>query len=451
MIWLTPFDDIQLAVNGPINITLDRIVLPIIGAIWLIALTAGPGARPRIRITRVHIALAVYVTCAMLSVVLDAHYLNHTGDLMLSIKKLPLLISYLSIFVLVASSVRRSEVPAFLRYSLVLAVLCGIEVFYEYHYKQDLFYTWTQSFLPHPFELVASTNTASITDSLGRTWVEGPTEYGVELVAMMTMVLPVAIMGVIRAKSRLRQILYVLSIVVLVSAIFETQRKSALILPAAMILTLAYFRRRELLPLAPLGLVVAVMVAFLSPGVIHGVVSQFTASNSTHTATVDDRTADYDAVRPDVWSHILLGRGYGSYDPHTYRVLDSEILGPTVETGVLGLLAYLMIGVAVIMVSRKMALRDDPRLSLPALCGAVAGVCLLVASLLYDFLGFPHGTATFLYMAGLAVAAVRPGLESVVPVRRPPRGHELRTHRRTELPAVGASEAAVGSGRLRST
>ena len=57
-------------------------------------------------------------------------------------------------------------------------------------------------------------------------------------------------------------------------------------------------------------------------------------------ATVSDRTADYDAVRPDLWTHILLGRGYGSYDPQTYRVLDSEILGPLVETGVLGLLAY---------------------------------------------------------------------------------------------------------------
>ena len=38
---------------------------------------------------------------------------------------------------------------------------------------------------------------------------------------------------------------------------FATQRKSALIAPAAVILTLAYFRRRELISLAPLGLVVA--------------------------------------------------------------------------------------------------------------------------------------------------------------------------------------------------
>ena len=61
-------------------------------------------------------------------------------------------------------------------------------------------------------------------------------------------------------------------------------------------------------------------------------------------ATTSDRTADYDAVRPDVWTHLLFGRGFGSYNHDTYRILDSEILGRTVETGVLGLAAFLLIG-----------------------------------------------------------------------------------------------------------
>ncbi len=40
--------------------------------IWLIAFTAGPGAAPRLRFTRVHLALGVFLACAFLSVVLDA-------------------------------------------------------------------------------------------------------------------------------------------------------------------------------------------------------------------------------------------------------------------------------------------------------------------------------------------------------------------------------------------
>ena len=58
---------------------------------------------------------------------------------------------------------------------------------------------------------------------------------------------------------------------------FATERKSALVVPGAVFLTLAYFRRRQLISLAPLGLVLVVMVALVSPGVIHGVISQFTS------------------------------------------------------------------------------------------------------------------------------------------------------------------------------
>lgn len=443
MFWLTPFDRIQLAASGPINITLDRIVLTIVVAIWLIALTAGQEARPRLRITRVHVALGAFLACALLSVILDARSLNHTGDLMLSVKKAPLLLSYVSIFVVVASSVRRSEVRAFLTYSLVLAVICGLEVVYEYRFKQNLFDVWTQRLLPHPFELVsAGSGPGSGVDSLGRTWIQGPTGYGVELVAMLSMVLPVAIFGVLGSKTRRRQILYSFAIVVLITAMFMTQRKSALLLPGAVILTLTYFRRRELISLVPLGLVLIVVVAALSPGVIHGVISQYTSPESTHVATVSDRTADYDAVRPDVWMHIAFGRGYGSYDPHTYRVLDSEILGQTVETGVLGLAAFLLIGVSTILVVRKTVVAGDPRWSTGALCGATAGVCLLMASVLYDFLGFPHGACTFLYMAGLAVAVVGPSGEHAAS-RSLPQGHAVRSHSRPVRPAQAAVQRSL--------
>jgi uncharacterized membrane protein len=429
MIWLTPFDRIQLTASGPINITLDRILLPVIVVIWFMARAAGAAAKPRVKITRVHVAFAVFIACALLSVVLDARYLNQTGDFMLSIKKLPLLVTYVSIFLIVASSVRKTEVRAFMNYTLVLAVLCGIEVIYEYHFKENLFLIWGQRLIHSPFELVSGSGPAL--DSLGRSWVDGPTGYGVELVAMMAMVLPIPILGILGTKSRGRQLLYSLAIVVLVSAIFATQRKSALVLPVGVILVLAYFRRRELIALAPLGMVLLVMVALVSPGVIHGVISQFTAPGSTHVATVSDRTADYDAVRPDVWSHLIFGRGYGSYDPLTYRVLDSEILGPLVETGVFGLAAYLMIAVSLMLFSRKPAASRNPRLSTPGLVGVGAGITMLIASILYDFLGFPHGAFTFLYFAGLVAAAIRPGAYGLAPARVP-RGHAFRGHSRPQ-------------------
>ena len=208
MIWLTPFDRLQLGGGGtPINITLDRVVIPIVAVIWLIAFTAGPGAAPRLKVTRVHVAMGAYLACAFLSVVLDAHYLNHTGELAISVKKVPLLVSYMSIFVIVASSIRRSEVPAFMSFTLGLAVIVGLEAIYEYHTHQDLFLT----LLGHlgPFKLsAADTTNATALDSLGRFDLQGPTDYGAELVGILTMALSIALLRFLKAKSVRQRILY---------------------------------------------------------------------------------------------------------------------------------------------------------------------------------------------------------------------------------------------------
>ncbi|HEX3803733.1 MAG TPA: hypothetical protein VHV75_12920 [Solirubrobacteraceae bacterium] len=403
IVWLTPFDKIQLAVSAPVNITLDRIVLPFVALIWLIARASVPGARPRVRGSIVHLALGLYVACAFLSVVLDAHYINQTGDISIAIKKLPLLLSYASVFLIVASSIRPGEVPAFMKYSLGLAVLFAAEIIFEYHFKENLFNVWFSK-LPSPFEFSAPTTDGL--DSLGRLWIEGSSDYGVEAILMMTLVLPVAVIGVLDSKTLRRKALYGMATAILVVAMFATERKSALVVPSAAMLVLLYYRRSQLLKLSPLFLVLLVMVPVLAPGAIHGVLSQVTTPGGTHVATVSDRTADYDAIRPDLWSHLLFGRGYGSFDPATYRVLDSAILSPLVDTGVFGLLAYLSIGTSLVVFARKIARRPEDERSMVAQTAVAGGVCLLVCSTLYDLLGFPHGPYTFFYVAGLAVAGL---------------------------------------------
>jgi hypothetical protein len=427
MFWLTPFDKIQLNVSAPVDLTLDRLVLPVVAAVWLIAFTAGPGAAPRLRLTRVHVAICVYLGLAFVSVVLDARYLNQTDELMLTIKKLPLLISYLSIFVIVASSVRRTEVPALLTYTLFLSVIVALGIIYESRFGTNIFNTWSARLFPSPFEMVGD-GTSMAVDSLGRRWIGGPTAYGVEAVGIMAMAMPIAVVGIIGSSSRRRRILYALAIVFLLAAMFSTQRKSALVAPVAVVATLAYFRRRELLALAPFGFVMVIMVAAISPSAVHNVVGQFTRSDASKVATVSDRTADYDAIRPDVWTHLAFGRGFGSYNHDTYRILDSEILGRLIETGVLGLAAFLLIGISVILVVRKTVSQRDPRLAPAALCGVSAAVCLLVLATLYDVMAVPHGPCVFLYLAGLAVAVADPGSTTAA---QPSAGrdHAMRAHR----------------------
>ncbi|MFZ0041391.1 MAG: O-antigen ligase family protein [Solirubrobacteraceae bacterium] len=406
MIWLTPFDRLQLGGGGaPINITLDRVVIPIVAVIWLIAFTAGPGAAPRLQLTRVHLAMGAYLTCAFLSVVLDAHFLNHTGELAISVKKVPLLVSYVSIFVIVASSIRRSEVRAFITFTLVLAVIVGLEAIYEYHTHQDLFLT----LLGHlgPFKLsAADTANATVLDSQGRFDLQGPTDYGAELVGILSMALAIALLRFLKATSLRQRILYGVPIGLLPYAMFATERKTALVAPAIAFLTIAYFRRRRLLSLAPLILVLAVGAVAISPQTFGHVVSQFTGADATKTATVDARTANFDAVRPDLWSHLLLGRGQGSYAPPNDRIVDSDIILPLIETGVLGLAAFLLIPLSLFSLARRKASEPSEADSTAALVGVTAATILLCLATLYSFMSLPHGPDVFMYLAGLTVVAL---------------------------------------------
>jgi hypothetical protein len=417
MLWLTPFDNVQLSFSTPIDMKLDRIVLPFIVAVWVLAFASGPRLAPRLRLGPIHVALGLFLGCAFLSVVLDARALSHTLELDLPVKKLPLLISYLSLFVIVASAVRRSEVRAFMTYSLVLAVICSVGIIWQYRFDQNLFATWTARLLPPGFVYDGTLDASVAVDSLGRRGITGPAQVSLETVSMLAMALPIAVVGVLGARRRKEQVLYALAICLLAAAMFATVRKSAMLAPVSVIATLAYFRRRELLSLAPLGLVVAVVVSVLSPGAVHETIDQFVEPNSANVATTRDRVSDYDAIRPDVWTHLLFGRGYGSYDHDSYRVLDSEVLDRLVENGMVGLLAFLMIGVSVVAVARRtIASRDGPYAGL-ALIGAAAGVCFLVVSALFDVLAYPHVTYIFLYVAGLTAVVVRRP-EPAPPARR---------------------------------
>ena len=71
---------------------------------------------------------------------------------------------------------------------------------------------------------------------------------------MLSIVLPIAMLGSSGRRRAGSTILYSLAIVVLLYAMVATDRKSALIAPAAVFLTLAYFRRRELISLVPSGI-----------------------------------------------------------------------------------------------------------------------------------------------------------------------------------------------------
>jgi len=406
LLWLVPFNTIELTASLPFDLKLDRLVLPLIVGVWILALVTGGRAAPRLRMTWIHAGVGVFLAVACIGVVLNAQSLNQTLEFDLATKKLTLLISYVVLFLVVASSVRHSEVPAFMKYTLGLAVLCALGTIIEYRFQWNVFYELSDKLLPGAFRVGVAESEG--VDSIGRRLTRGPAEHPLEAVAMLAMALPIALVWMMHAKERRDRILYGLAACILLAAAISTYRKSALIAPVAVCLTLAYFRRRDLLKLSPLAVVSLFVIHFLSPGAFGAILGQLDSSR-LGVGTVSDRAADYDAVRPDIWTHLAFGRGYGTYDHVTYRVLDSEILGRLIDSGVLGLLSFILMIVSIVVAARPLLRSRDAYFGSPALATAAAAIAFLVVSVLFDVMSFPHTPYILLSLAGLlAVIVGRP-------------------------------------------
>lgn len=414
MLWLVPFDSIALKASLPIDLKFDRLVLPVIFVTWLLTLVAGGVNAPRIRVTKIHIAVGVFIALAFLSVLVNATSLNQSLELGTSIKQLPLLLAYLSLFFMVASVLRRSEIRPFLTYTLVLAVLCSVGMLVEYKTQYNVFFSLSSKLLPGIFTI--ATNTEGYSSDGGRLLTHGPTLHGLAAASILAMAVPIAVVRVMEAKRWHGRLLYWLLAGVLIAGVFATQKKTALIAPTAAILTLGCFRPRELLKIAPVAVMLAIVVLIVSPGTVDPVIRQFSSAqlNGGAPTTLDARASRYDAVRPDVFTHLALGRGYGSYQPLGHRILDSEMLLRLVEMGVLGLAAFLLLGASVVAAARAPIRSRHPTLAPPALAGAAAAVVFLVVATLFDSLSYPQVAYIFLYLAAFVAVIVKPP-EGVMP------------------------------------
>jgi hypothetical protein len=401
MLFLVPFDSIDLPLHLPVNGTLDRPVLIAIVLLWLATLAIVSGtARPRVKVGPVHFAALAFLAACLFSVVLDGHALADMGEVSLTVKKLALLISYIVFFFVVASVLRPREVPRFAALMVLLGVVVAIGTIIEYRFQYNVFYSLWGKVLP-----VSVPSEMDTIDSIGRLTVYGPTLQPLELAAMLAMVLPFAILGSIDAPTKRRRWMYTIAVGILLAGGVATARKTSLVVPGVVILVLAAYRPREVLgTMARLCVVLFVIVHLASPGALGSVISELEPGHINSALTTTDRTARYDAVTPDLLSHPLLGRGYESYDPHKYRILDNQYLDLMITVGAIGTLLYMAIFATILSAAQPLirgpGRRDRRRASL-ALAAFATVVAVAVGSALFDVLSFPHVPYLLFFVAAM--------------------------------------------------
>jgi O-antigen ligase len=407
MIFLVPFDAIRLNVSMPVSSDLDRFLVIALVGVWAV----GTALRKRQTVERLRpagwaVGIIAFLLVAVASIAFNVERITNLGEWDDAQKHLAVLFSMAAVFAIVALNLRASELRAFSILIVSLAVITAAGTIYEKKSGYNVFYE-TSAAVFSPIATVEPSPTDVNPDpaTTPRPTITGPTRHALSVTTILGMALPFAVVLAAISPLRRRRILWSVAACLIIAGALITQRKSGAVVPAMALLVLFVLRPRQLLRLAPFGLVALVVALVLTPGIFS------TVRELGHTSEQDStqgRTSDYPAVVPDVLTRPMIGRGFGTLNSErvdTYRIFDNEYLGQLFQVGALGLLAFIALIVTPLFVARSVLRSDDPVRGPPALAAGAACLAFGVASSLYDILTFPQAPYLFLFMAAMCVCA----------------------------------------------
>jgi hypothetical protein len=421
MVFFIPVDSTELKVSIGVDSHPDRLAVLVLVLAWL---WFGGDQRAFLRTRRsklLVVAACVYLAIAVASLVLDAPRIINLGDFQLAEKRFALLGSYLVLGWFALTALRFEDLRGFGSYLIGLGVLMSIGMLVERHTGYNVFYEWSRSLLrpiasvaPSPTDIHPSPNIEE-----GRIIVVGPTKHGLAATAVLMMVMSFALVRVLHAASRRSWWLNAAAFALMAGGAVATDRKTALLVPVALVIYIACYRPRQILRLAPLGLIAFIAIAHLaSPGTLGEFAS---ISSDAHSGSTVHRVGAFSDLKPDVLAHPVFGRGYGSINPdqpQQFRINDDQYLDELWQVGFVGLLAFVWMILAPIVIARSAIRKRGPTIAPLALAASGGCVAFFVVSVLFDSMGYPQGCYMFFLVAAMTVIAAAGPEGNVVPYRR---------------------------------
>jgi len=433
-VFLIPVDGVHLKVSLPFSSDYGRFFILLIAIVWLGGVVLGRRrGRVRLRPRYWATALIAFLAIAMLSIVLNYPRITNLGELSVAEKKLFVLFGLLALFAIFTVSLRVTELRAFGALIVVLATITSLGTIYEQKTGNNIFYSTASSVLS-PIAHVDAAPTEG--EKFGRPMIAGPTRHALSVDSLLGMAAPFAVAFAAFSPTLRRRLLWGLLACIIVSGALVTQRRSGVVVPTVAILAIFAMRPRKFLPLAPYAVVAAMLALVFAGGHINAI-TQLT--NGGDQASTDGRTADYEAVVPDVLSHPAIGRGFGTHNSllhDTYRIFDNGYLDLVYEVGLIGLLVWLAMVLLPVFQARYAARSDNPLRGPPALAASAGLLAFGVAMALYDVFSFPQALYLFVFMAAMCTCAA--SVERVVP-RISVRRVAGATRRRRERSLSGAA------------
>lgn len=419
MLFFVPIDSTEVKIHLPVGSQPDRFAIAgmVLAWMWL-----GGDQRAFLRTRRSKLyagAAFVFFALAVASLLLDADKIVNLGDFTLAEKRFGLLASFLALSWFTLTALRFEDLRGFTSYLIGLGTIMAVGMVIERRTGYNIFYNWSAMILK-PIATVGESPTVihPVFGSDGRVVVVGPTLHGLAATTMLMVVSPFALVRMFDSRSTRQRTMYAGIFTLMLVAAAATDRKTALLVPIALVLYIGLYRRRQVLRLLPIGLVALVgLIHFASPGSLGTILNPSAALGSSSTT---HRTSDFEDVTPDVLSHPLLGRGYGTIDiekPSEFRINDDEYVDEIWQVGVIGLVAYLFMIAAPVFLARRSIRGRDPRIEPLALAASAGCVAYLVVNALFDAMSFPQAPYMFFFVAALTTIAAAGPAGNVQPVR----------------------------------
>jgi hypothetical protein len=407
MLFFVPIDSTEVKINLPVGSEIDRFAVVGLVLAWICFGGDQRGFRRTQRSKLYVTAACIFLTLAVASLLLDAGRIVNLGDFSLAEKRFALLGSFLVLSWFTLTALRFEDLRGFSTYLIGLATIMALGMLVERHTGYNIFYELSATVLkPIANVAAAPTNIHPEFGSDGRVTVVGPTLHGLAATTMLVVVMPFALVRMFDATNRRSWWLNVTAFALMLAAATATDRKTALLVPIALILYLACYRPRQVLRLLPIGLVVLVgLVHFAAPGALGTI---FTPDAGLSSSSTEHREGDFEDVAPDVLAHPVLGRGFGTLDSdysNQFRINDDEYIDEIWEVGIVGLLAYLWMIIAPIVAARKAIRARDPVVEPLALAASAGCVAYLAVNALFDAMSFPQAPYMFFMVAALATIA----------------------------------------------
>jgi hypothetical protein len=418
VIWLVPAKGYRLPVHLPFNLELYRVLVLTLLFAWVVSRLTGGVSWSAVAVGK---PIGLLVFAAIAALVLNLQAIQRADLETQALKSLSFFLSYVVVFLLVASTIRSiASIEFILRVLVVGGAIVAVGALYESRTHYDVF-----EHLHRIVPLLQHLGEDRQNIRFGRLRVRASAQHPIALGAALAMCLPLAVYVCTRAATKLRFLLWASATIVIAMAAVSTVSRTVVLMLGVMVVVAASLRGRQLIRYWPALLAIVVVTHIGAPGAISHLYKAFQPKGGL-TSQLQERSGERGSGRLadigpgiDLWSTSpFVGRALGTQrttgDPAALAgadvqgpsiIFDDQYMNTLVTLGAVGLvgLVWLVWGAAWKLLGSSRRLRG-PASDLLVACGtACAG---FGASLLtYDALAFVQATLLFLIAAALGLRA----------------------------------------------